>query len=105
MPSHDQKSGRRAPNRAVRDVDRSFRTTFGERLRTVADLFDSRAEASEVAGVVPEQLQKYIRGAVKPPFEVIRRLAAAKAISLDWLATGEGEMRIADHELGGDWVL
>lgn len=87
------------------DVDSSFRTTFGERLKAVADLFDSRISAAEAAGVVPEQLAKWIKGQAKPPFEAVRRLSGAKAVSLDWLASGEGTMFAAAADLGEEWVL
>jgi phage repressor protein C with HTH and peptisase S24 domain len=105
MPVNLKKSDRKAEPAALQDVDGSFRTTFGQRLRAVADLFATRIEAADSAGVVPEQLQKYIRGMVKPPFEVIQRLAAAKSVSLDWLASGEGEMFASADGPGGDWAM
>jgi phage repressor protein C with HTH and peptisase S24 domain len=105
MPGVARKAEKKSGVRAVKDVDRSFRSTFGERLKIVADLFDTRITAAETAGVVPEQLAKYIKGRVKPPFEVVQRLAAAKNISLDWLASGDGAMRAETGELGDEWVL
>jgi phage repressor protein C with HTH and peptisase S24 domain len=53
-------------------------------------LFDSRVDAAEIAGVTPEHLASYIGGRAKPPFELMGRLARAKGVSLDWVATGEG---------------
>lgn len=63
-------------------------------------MFDSRVEASEVAGVTPEQLGRYLAGArgkggtAKVPFDVLQRLALKKGVSLDWLATGEGQQQL-----------
>lgn len=66
---------------------------FGDRLAGLLDRFASRAEAAEIAGVVPDQLRRYVQGAAKPPFEVIARLAEAKGASLDWLASGAGSLQ------------
>ncbi len=69
----------------------AFRSEFGERVRWLLDQFGSRVEAAEVAAVSPEHLPSYIAGRAKPPFELVVRLAAAKNVSLEWLATGQGE--------------
>lgn len=69
----------------------AFRVELGERIRWLLDLFDSRNASAEIAGVTPEHLASYIAGRAKPPFELIGRLARAKGVSLDWIATGEGE--------------
>lgn len=74
----------------LEDGSAPFRGDFGERLRWLLDLYETRVEAGEVAGVTPEHLPAYIAGRAKPRFEAIARLAAAKDVSLDWLATGEG---------------
>jgi phage repressor protein C with HTH and peptisase S24 domain len=63
---------------------------LGERIRWLLDRFDSRVDAAEVAHVTPEHLASYIGGRAKPPFELMSRLARAKGVSLDWVATGEG---------------
>lgn len=68
-----------------------FRTELGERIRWLLNLFGSRALAAEIAGVTPEHLASYIAGRAKPPFELVARLAQAKGVSLDWLASGAGE--------------
>lgn len=74
----------------MQDGPAAFRVELGERIRWLLDLFESRPEAAEIAGVTPEHLASYIGGRAKPPFELISRLARAKAVSLDWIATGEG---------------
>lgn len=74
-----------------------FRMELGERIRWLLDRFGSRAAAAETAGVTPEHLASYIAGRAKPPFELIARLARVQNVSLDWLASGEGE-----REAGGE---
>jgi hypothetical protein len=80
----------------LREGPAAFRIELGERIRWLLDMFDSRVAAAEIAGVTPEHLASYIGGRAKPPFELMSRLARAKGVSLDWIATGEGR-----PELGG----
>ncbi|MGS1014070.1 helix-turn-helix domain-containing protein [Rhodanobacter sp. UC4450_H17] len=54
-------------------------------------LFDSRAEAARVAGMSTDQLARYEKGGT-PSFRPLVKLAAAKGVRLEWLATGDGEM-------------
>jgi hypothetical protein len=56
----------------------------------VLDEFDNRSAAAAIADVTPEHLASYIGGRAKPPFELVARLAEARNVSLDWLATGFG---------------
>jgi len=79
----------------------TFRVELGERIRWLLDQFDNRVEAADVAGVTPEHLASYIAGRAKPPFELIARLAAAKNVSLDWLASGEGDPQADRDEPDG----
>jgi hypothetical protein len=57
------------------------------------DLFDSRNNAALVSGKSVDMLIAYAKGRSRPPFDVMAKLALAKGVSLEWLATGEGEMR------------
>jgi len=81
-----------------------FRVELGERIRWLLDQFANRVEAAEVAGVTPEHLASYIAGRAKPPFELVARLAAAKTVSLAWLASGDGP-READGEQPDGFVM
>lgn len=91
------------------DQGKAFRVDFAVRLASLLELYDSRVDASGVAEVTPEQLGRYVTGArgeggtAKVPFGVISRLARAKGISLDWLATGEGAREIG-APARGDYV-
>jgi phage repressor protein C with HTH and peptisase S24 domain len=72
----------------------TFRMELGVRIHWLLGLFENRQEAADIADVTPEHLASYIRGSAKPPFELLNRLASAKGVSLDWLATGEGSQYI-----------
>ncbi len=96
MSGRKSKENRSSP-RNVGEGPAVFRVELGERIRWLLDQFANRVEAAEVAGVTPEHLASYIAGRAKPPFELVARLAAAKNVSLDWLASGDGP-READGE-------
>ncbi len=66
----------------------------GKRLSSVISLYKSKKDAANVSGVSAEQLGRYVKGQSSPPFEVLARLASEKNISLDWLASGGGPMRL-----------
>lgn len=93
--------GNRSSPRGVGEASTGFRAELGERIKWLLDRFASRVEAAEIAGVTPEHLASYIAGRAKPPFELIARLAAAKNISLDWIATGAGPRGANEEEPGG----
>lgn len=56
-------------------------------------LFRTKREAADTLEISTDQLTRYIKGQASPPLSVLMRLSAAKGVSLDWLATGEGPMR------------
>lgn len=68
----------------------------GERIEKLIDLFDTKKQASELAGVSVEQLKRWTRGLSKPPFTGIAKLCAAQNISLDFIYTGLSPTH-ADH--------
>ncbi len=47
-------------------------------------------------GVSTDALQRYIREENMPPFDAAVRLCKASGVRLEWLASGEGEMRSSD---------
>lgn len=65
---------------------------IGSRIGTVSDLIGDRKTAAEAAGVSVASLQRYIAGSM-PPFDAVIGLAMKSGVSLQWLATGKGEMR------------
>lgn len=69
---------------------------IGSRIGLVADRYETRTEAAAAAGVSVISLRRYIAEEQAPPFQVLAKLAMKKGISLEWLATGEGEMGPSD---------
>jgi len=84
------------PGIGLSETERAYRAEFGERMRTLLDLYESRPDAAAVAGVTPEHLASYISGKAKPPFQLVARLAAEKRVSLQWMASGEGNQDLAE---------
>ncbi|HEY1029787.1 MAG TPA: helix-turn-helix transcriptional regulator [Pseudomonas sp.] len=67
-------------------------TGMESRIAAVADLYESRKQAATTAQVALSSLQRWISGDGMPAFGSVALLAAGKGISLDWIATGQGEM-------------
>jgi transcriptional regulator with XRE-family HTH domain len=80
---------------APRDTS-DFESEVGSRLREVEKKFKNREEAAQAAGVAKSTFQRWVEGKADPSFKGLTLLARATGVSLDWLATGEGEMRPAD---------
>lgn len=93
------KGGKTTVNAGLSDGGQSFRSTFGDRLAILLDLFDSRQEAADVAGVGANQLARYVRGDASPTFEAMARLCTARSVSMSWLWTGEGSSGAIDAGL------
>ncbi len=81
------------PGSSIDPVDLTYAEQLRSRVEALIDLFSSRTEAARVAEKNPDMITGYIRGRNKPPFDVLARLALAQGVSLDWVATGKGEMR------------
>jgi len=62
------------------------------RIAAVADLYESRKQAALTADAALSSLQRWIAGDGMPAFDSVALLAAAQGVSLDWIATGKGEM-------------
>ena len=60
-----------------------------QRLKAVADLYETREAAADGAGISVAQLYRYMSGQNRVPFEVVIDLCDAKEISFDWLVYGE----------------
>ncbi|WP_139228018.1 LexA family transcriptional regulator [Ectopseudomonas toyotomiensis] len=67
-------------------------TGMESRIAAVADLYESRKQAAATAQVALSSLQRWISGDGMPAFGSVALLASGKGISLDWIATGRGEM-------------
>lgn len=65
---------------------------LGRRLSAVIDVLGQRQKAAKIAERSTDQLAKYARGAVEPPFLPLARLCAAAGVRMDWLAWEKGPM-------------
>ena len=65
---------------------------LGRRIAAIIEMYKTRKLAGEISGVTVEQLGRYEREETKAPFKVLARLAVEKNVSLNWLATGDGNM-------------
>lgn len=72
-------------------------TTFPERFAILVDEFGSRYRLSKASRVPESTLQQYSRreGVLPPRADILIKLARAANVSVEWLATGKGEMRPA----------
>jgi hypothetical protein len=71
--------------------------TLAFRLRKVADLYESREAAAKAENVSYPQFYRYLNGTTKIPLIVAMRLTDPFSISMDWIATGEGDMLGKQH--------
>jgi hypothetical protein len=62
---------------------------LGRRLSAVLDLIGSRSKAAEIAERSTDQLAKYSKGSVEPPFLPLARLCRAARVRIQWLAFAE----------------
>jgi phage repressor protein C with HTH and peptisase S24 domain len=76
-----------------------------QRLRYVEKmLFKNRSAAAAAAGVSVPTFARWV-GGKDPSFEGLAQLADSVGLSLDWLATGKGQMRPDAPATTGDFVL
>ena len=85
------------PGDETSDVDGPLSPgALGLRIAAILDLFEDRRSAAAVSGRKEDMLRGYASGRHDPPFAVVARLALDRGVSLDWVATGDGEMRRSD---------
>lgn len=80
------------------------------RIAQVANLYASRKQAAATAGVAVSSLARWIAGEGMPAFDSLAALASAQGVSLDWIASGEGQMLLnvhvaQDEGLAGDYAF
>lgn len=67
----------------------TYREELGRRLLSIVEKFSSKRAAADVAGISPEQLNKWMRAdGPKVPVEALLALCAATGDDFYWLATG-----------------
>ena len=87
------------PKNTVPSLVPSYLAELGTRISAVAELYKDRKSAAAAAGVSTDQLARYMRGENQPTLLGAANMALQVGISVEWLATGEGEMkRAADNK-------
>lgn len=76
----------------VRSFVRSSLLELRTRIEIVADLYQTRKSAAFEMGVSEDMLRRYIKGENEPTVAAVARLAAPQGISMEWIATGRGDM-------------
>jgi len=67
-------------------------TGIETRIVKVVDLFENRKQAAKAANVGMSTLFRWITGEGMPAFNSLALLASAVGVSLDWIASGRGDM-------------
>jgi hypothetical protein len=71
---------------------------LGRRIEAMLETLPNREEAARISGRARGQLYKYTKGQAEPPFLAIAALAMETGTSMEWLATGTGEMQRQTRE-------
>jgi len=79
----------------------SSRVELGTRIGKVCELIGTRDNAANAAGLSVDQLTHYIFARAKPGFLALKGICAAAGVSMDWMATGKGEMLVKDRNIDG----
>ena len=78
-----------------RNRDRQKRNSFAGRFALLVKEFGSRYRLAKASGVPESTLQQYADQELPPRGDILFKLARAANASVEWLATGKGEMRPA----------
>lgn len=65
---------------------------LGCRIEAASAIIGRRPEAAAAGGISHDQLTRIIQGKARPSFETVVGIARKSGVSLEWLATGKGEM-------------
>lgn len=79
---------------AASDAGPILGSGIGRRISEAASALGTRKSAHAVMRVSSAALQRYIAEENMPPFDAVARLCLAAGVRMEWLATGEGEMRV-----------
>ncbi|MGA7870721.1 MAG: helix-turn-helix domain-containing protein [Candidatus Binatus sp.] len=80
------------------------RGSFAARFALLVKEFGSRYRLAKASGVPESTLQQYARQELPPRSDILIKLARAANVSVDWLATGQGEMRAAGQPPGATFA-
>jgi transcriptional regulator with XRE-family HTH domain len=82
------------------------KNSFAERFEILVREFGSRYRLAKASGVSESTLQQYsVQESILPPrADILIKLAHAANVSVEWLATGKGEMRGEGMMPGATWA-
>jgi phage repressor protein C with HTH and peptisase S24 domain len=86
--------------RPLTEDGRSRTEGFSERVMMLAQNVGGIMELAKRADLSHQVVRKYVRGVSDPSRQRLVALARAGEVRLEWLATGEGEMRAVEGEPG-----
>jgi transcriptional regulator with XRE-family HTH domain len=89
-------------NRRSRNGQR--RSYFAVRFTLLVKEFGSRYGLAKASGVPESTLQQYANQELPPRSDILIKLAHAANVSIEWLATGQGEMRAAGQLPGATFA-
>jgi|SRR5208282_2466556 len=78
--------------------------SFAGRFALLVKEFGSRYRIAKVSGVPESTLQQYEDQKLPPRSDILIKLAHAANVSIEWLATGQGEMRSAGQLPGATFA-
>ena len=87
-----------------RSRDGSKRDSFAGRFALLVKEFGSRYRLAKASGVPESTLQQYADQELPPRSDILIKLAHAANVSIEWLATGLGEMRAAGQLPGATFA-
>ncbi len=70
--------------------------SLGKRIAAVADSVGGRRRLAYLAGISESQLYRYLSGQSQPTVVPLILIAQVGGVSLQWLATGEGNMHLSE---------
>lgn len=73
---------------------------FYHRLRGAVKAFGTQQELAAEANISLSMLRRYLSGESQPTIEPLVALAKVLGVSLNWLTTGQGPMRVVEEATG-----
>ena len=75
---------------------------IGTRISEISSLIGGKRELAKAANLSESQLHRIVAGESQVKLEPIVAMARAANVSISWLATGEGSMRLGDQTTKGE---
>jgi len=95
----ENKQKRKTPKRGANseinfEVSQTNPETIATRIRKCADIVGSGDRLAQETAIPRRTLETYLSGAAEPKANRLALIAKAAKVTMDWLATGEGPMRL-----------